>query len=124
MMRLVILESPYRGRDKYETERNKAYARRAMHDCFRRGEAPFASHLLYTQPGVLRDDDPGERALGISAGLQWGAHAECTVVYVDLGISGGMSQGIHAAEEAGRTVEFRRIGQQGAVIDDQDSDDS
>lgn len=121
-MRLVILESPYRGKDKYETERNKAYARRAMADCFARGEAPFASHLLYTQPGVLRDDDKAERALGIAAGLYWGLKADCTVVYADLGISAGMSEGIRAAEHAGRPTEFRRIGQQGAVIDDEETD--
>lgn len=122
-MRLVILESPYRGKDKYDTERNKAYARRAMHDCFARGEAPFASHLLYTQPGVLRDEDKEERALGIAAGLLWGTHAECTVVYCDLGISEGMSHGIRAAEAANRGLEFRRIGQQGAVIDDDQESD-
>jgi hypothetical protein len=36
-----------------------------------RGEAPIASHLLYTQPGVLNDGVPAERAHGIEAGLAW-----------------------------------------------------
>lgn len=122
-MRLVILESPYRGKDKYDTERNKAYARRAMHDCFLRGEAPFASHLLYTQPGVLRDEDQTERTLGIVAGLHWGLRADASVVYVDLGITEGMHKGINSARDAGRVIEFRRIGQQGAVIDDDQESD-
>ena len=38
-------------------------ARRAMLDCLKRGEAPFASHLLYTQ--ALDDSDAAHRKLGI-----------------------------------------------------------
>ena len=64
-MRLVIVESPYAG----DVEENVRYARACLADCLARGEAPFASHLLYTQPGVLDDDVPGERALGIAAGF-------------------------------------------------------
>ncbi len=48
-MKLVILESPYAG----HVDANVAYARMAMHDSLLRGEAPIASHLLYTQPDVL-----------------------------------------------------------------------
>lgn len=85
------------------------YARAAMHDCLQRGEAPYASHLLYTQPGVLDDDLPDERALGIEAGLQWGAAASKTVVYTDLGVSDGMRQGIERAKQQGRTIEYRSL---------------
>jgi len=102
-MRRVILESPFAG----DVEANLAYARACLADCLRRGEAPLASHLLYTQPGVLDDDDPAERALGIEAGLAWGAFADATVVYQDLGISRGMQQGINRADAEGRDVEFR-----------------
>lgn len=70
-MRKVVVESPYAG----NVERNLAYARACLHDCLLRGEAPIASHLLYTQPGVLDDDRPEERKLGIEAGLVWGALA-------------------------------------------------
>ena len=80
-----------------------------MADCFKRGEAPFASHLLYTQPGVLRDEIPEERQLGIYAGLMWGLHAETTVVYTDLGVTKGMREGIAAAQVAGRLVEYRTL---------------
>ena len=48
---------------------NIDYARACVADCLRRGDSAIASHLLYTQPGVLRDDVPGERELGIAAGL-------------------------------------------------------
>lgn len=101
----ILLESPYAG----DVERNLAYARAALRDCLTRGEAPFASHLLYTQRGVLDDAKPAERALGIEAGLLWGTFAERTVVYTDLGISAGMRQGISRALSEGRPVEYRSL---------------
>jgi hypothetical protein len=103
--RLVILESPYAG----DVEANVAYARACVRDSLLRGEAPIASHLLYTQPGVLDDDVPAERQQGIDAGLAWRAVAECSVVYTDWGISRGMEYGIKAAEDAGVPVEYRSI---------------
>lgn len=104
-MRFVILESPYAG----DVERNLRYARACMKDCLARGEAPFASHLLYTQPGVLDDGKPEERALGIRAGLELARRADATVVYVDLGISSGMRAGIASAEALKRPVELRHL---------------
>ncbi len=105
-MRLVILESPFRGADE---QGNVEYARACMRDCLLRGDAPFASHLLYTQPGVLDDGLATERDLGISAGLEWGRAAEATVVYLDRGISEGMRRGIMLAMKAGRPVEHHRL---------------
>jgi hypothetical protein len=104
-MKPVIVESPFSG----DIEANVAYARRALRDCLARDEAPLASHLLYTQPGVLDDDKPEERAWGIEAGLIWGAMAEATVVYTDRGISRGMQFGIERAEKEGRPVEYRSL---------------
>ena len=104
-MRLVILESPYAG----DVVRNVAYARKALRDCLLRGEAPYASHLLYTQMGVFDDDDPAERQRGIDAGIAWADVAEAVVVYTDLGISQGMHYGLKCHEEAGRTIEYRRL---------------
>jgi len=105
LLRLVILESPYAG----DLERNTNYARRCMRDCLLRNEAPFAPHLLYTQPYVLDDAIPEERARGIEAGLWWGAKAAATVVYTDHGISSGMLQGIERAAKAGRPIEYRKL---------------
>lgn len=105
MTRRVILESPYAG----DVETNLRYARAALRDSLQRGEAPIASHLLYTQPGVLDDDVPEERSWGIDAGLSWGCVAEATVVYQDLGISRGMQYGIERAEKEGRQVEYRTL---------------
>ena len=104
-MRLVILESPYAG----DVRANEIYARACLRDSLGRGEAPIASHLLYTQPGVLDDNDPHERQWGIDAGLAWRAVAEWSVVYEDLGVSSGMRYGIAAAEAAGLTVQRRTL---------------
>ena len=104
-MKLVVIESPYAG----EIERNVAYARAAMADCFMRGEAPYASHLLYTQPGVLDDNIAGERALGIEAGLQWAGHAKTAVFYLDHGMSQGMLAAVARHEKNGTPIERRYL---------------
>lgn len=102
---LVIVETPYAGDDPLSVAENTLYAQRAMKDCLDRGEAPFLSHLLYTQ--VLDDKDADQRRQGIEAGLAWGGCAHRTVVYTDFGISEGMKQGIDRATTEGRPVEFR-----------------
>jgi hypothetical protein len=103
---LVIIESPYAG----DVERNLRYLRACLRDSLMRGEAPFASHALYTQPGVLDDGVPEERERGMVAGFEWGAVATCVAVYTDAGISMGMRRGIERAREAGQPVVARSIG--------------
>jgi len=103
--RLVTIESPFNGDSKVNIE----YAKKCMRDCFMRGEFPFASHLLYTQEGILDDKIPEERNLGIEAGLKWSKLSDATIVYTDLGISKGMKEGIERAKQEGRTVEFRAL---------------
>lgn len=105
MTRLVILESPFAG----DVTGNVEYGRKCVRDSLLRGEAPIASHLLYTQPGILDDDIPEERQYGIDAGLAWKKVAEASVVYADRGISRGMEYGIMEARAAGIPVEVRYI---------------
>lgn len=133
MYPLVILESPYAPKTpkpgpctcvkmsqrcendrllvkwKIELEHNLNYARAAMKDCLQRGEAPYASHLLYTQDGVLDDTVPAEREWGIQAGFAWRQVAEKTVVYTDLGISRGMEYGLLDASKRGCPIEMRSL---------------
>jgi hypothetical protein len=104
-MKLVLIESPYAG----DVAANVAYAKRAVLDCLRRGESPYASHLFFTQDGLLDDKDPEQRILGIEAGLAWAAKAELTAVYIDFGVSNGMQFGIARARDEGRPIEFRRL---------------
>jgi hypothetical protein len=114
-MKRVVIESPYKATSKnpitafFQRRANRAYARACVRDSLQRGEAPIASHLLYTQPGILRDHNGYERQWGIDAGLTWAVAAELTAVYIDRGISSGMYYGINKAQRAGRPVEQRSL---------------
>ncbi len=105
--RCVIVESPYRGIDYAELEENIAYTVAAKRDCLLQNEAPFLSHVHYTD--ALDDKIPSERDLGIKAGLAWGERADASVVYIDRGISDGMKCGIRHAREHRREVEYRSL---------------
>ena len=102
----VILESPLAG----DVPNNERYARACMRDCLARDEAPFAAHLLY--PQVLNDLVQEQRQLGMRAAQAWYAVAERCVVYLDLGCSNGMAEGILKAEIEGLPVEYRRLGKE------------
>jgi len=104
-MKLVIIESPYAG----DVQRNVEYARRCVRDSLSKGEAPIASHLLYTQPGILDDRIQDERTFGISAGHMWIQRCDLVAVYTDLGVSDGMCGGIGFAEDMKKPIEFRKI---------------
>lgn len=88
---------------------NITYGRACMADCLARGEAPFASHLLYTQAGVLDDDVLAQRTWGIQAGFFWRSRADKTVVYTDRGTSKGMQLGIDDAVKMGHAIEYRTL---------------
>lgn len=105
--RLVIVESPFRATEVYSTEQHRLYLLHAMADCYRRGEAPFASHHLATE--ILDDDTPYERALGIRAGLAWGRHCEAVAVYSDLGVSRGMREAVEVYKKLGKPIEWRSL---------------
>ena len=99
---LVILESPYAG----NVEKNIEYARECLRDSLLRDEAPIASHLLYTQDGVLDDLKPNERKMGIDAGLAWKKVAEKHVFYIDYGMSSGMK---YAEKNSKLQIVYRKI---------------
>ena len=65
-------------------------------------KVPIASYLLFTQPGVLDDNIPEERNMGIAAGLAWIRVADGMVVYTDY----GSSRGVKDAVNAGYTCRF------------------
>ena len=105
----VVIETPYSGATPEETEKNIHFARSCIHDSLRRGELPFASHLLYTQPGILDDKDPEERKMGINAGLEMTENFDRTAVYLNRGTSRGMEWGIARANELKRQIEYRTL---------------
>lgn len=108
--RLVVIETPYAGATPHIVEGNIEYARACMLDSLKRAEAPFLSHLLYPQPGILDDSAPDERELGMLAGFAWGDMADARVVYTDRSISPGMARAIKRSEQIGQVVEYRTLG--------------
>ena len=109
MRKKVVIESPYGG-NLEEVARNIKYVRACMRDSLERGEAPFASHALYTQPGVLDDDVPSERRWGMEAGFDIGEIFDLRVFYADLGMTSGMQEGMEKARLKGQSVEERLLG--------------
>jgi hypothetical protein len=103
-MKRVVVESPFRG----DYALNRAYLLMCLRDCLNRGEAPFASHLFYTE--VLDDREPRDRKLGIDAGLEWASQADVIAVYSDLGISMGMKYAIENHVANNRVIEHRSLG--------------
>ena len=106
-MKRVIIESPYAG----DVRTHVAYAKLCVLDSLARGESPYASHLFFTQPGLLDDTDPGERLKGIRAGLAWGEVADLVAIYTDHGVTDGMRLGLRTHRANGVPVVFRKVGQ-------------
>lgn len=102
-MQLVVIESPLAG----DFEKNIKYARLCALDCLQKGEAPYASHLFFTQ--MLNDENIEQRNLGINAGFLWAEKAVKRIVYTDFGISYGMSKGIKRGAEIGQSLEYRKL---------------
>lgn len=100
---IVIVESPFAG----DMTSNRQYAIEACADCFRRGEIPFASHLLYSQ--ILDELKPEEREQGITAGYEFWPLATKVMFYTDLGMSSGMERARKRAQELGMPIEGRLI---------------
>jgi hypothetical protein len=110
-MTRVVIESPLNGRDHLAIADNQAYALRAVIDCLRRGESPYASHLFFHRPELLDDLIPEQRTQGLLAGLTWAAQAEVCAVYLDRGLSDGMRVGIQQAVALGQRISLRWIDQ-------------
>jgi hypothetical protein len=102
-VKLTVIESPYAG----EVDLNIEYARACVADSLMRGEAPIASHLLYTQPGILDDIEPDQRVRGLQAGHCWLRVAQLCALYCDRGISPGMELAANVARQAGVPIEKR-----------------
>lgn len=111
-MKLVIVESPFAG----EITKNILYARKCVRDSLERGEAPIASHLLYPQPGILREEVPEERAWGIAAGLAWREVAQLSCFYLDRGWSSGMNAALETCRRENRPFELRALTPDGLLV--------
>jgi hypothetical protein len=114
----IVIESPFRPSDddvrryadRYTRSellrQNLVYARLALLDALGRGEAPLASHLLYTQVWAETDE---LRAAGIKAGIEWAHRTDRVVLYTDLGVSRGMQLAADNAQLIRVTLERRTL---------------
>lgn len=92
---IAVVESPFAAENAELRAEYDAYLDQLLNWCIHRGWAPFASHGLYTRPGVLDDNEPAERSLGIRAGLYLAKEAATVVVVgIDYGLSSGMCTGL------------------------------
>lgn len=106
-MKRVIIESPYRGDGYEDLALNMEYLQECIRDSLRRGEAPFASHQMYTT--ALDDKNPEHRRLGIAAGTAWARSADLRVFYLDRGWSTGMRHARELYDMLGLAYEMRGI---------------
>ena len=91
--RLVYICSPYRGNIEQNVENARAYSLKAMIE--HPDVLPIAPHLLFTQ--YLDDEDPEQRRMGLSAGLD--LLSICDELWVYGVPSEGMAAEIRLAEE-------------------------
>ncbi len=106
-MPCVIIESPFKAKDKTLQVEYHHYLNLALRDSISRGESPYASHAFI--PRVLNDDNQNERSLGINLGQAWLRRCDFVAVYQDYGISEGMKAGIASAEILGKPIEYRSM---------------
>jgi len=110
------IESPLAG----NFRRNVRYAQLCMLDSLKRGEAPYASHLLY--PQVFDDLDEDQRRIGMQAGHVWLRQAELVALYIDFGMSRGMSMAEALAVKLGKpTTQRWLVGKSGRLFTEQAS---
>lgn len=106
-MKLVILESPFRGKNLADRNQNIAYAKRCAKRCALDKESILASHLLF--PQFLDEDDPKERELGIWLGLAWVSRADFSAFFTDRGWSKGMLAALKYCLAARLQFRFRSL---------------
>lgn len=92
--KLIYIASPYAG----DVQRNVEFAKAACRYAMTEGHTPVAVHLLY--PQFLNDNDPEQRAAGLTMGHR--VLAACDEVWVcGKRISTGMAAEISEAEKLG-----------------------
>jgi hypothetical protein len=99
----TIIESPFQG----NVVENMEYLQECIRHSISLGEAPFASHQMYTS--ALDDAKPKERTAGIYAGYEWMMEASLVAFYVDKGMSDGMHKALNYAVYLKKPILFRRL---------------
>jgi hypothetical protein len=112
-MKLIAVESPYGSDDWQEIAENIHYLRACMHYVHLQGNAPYASHAISTQPGVLDDSDKGpggERETGIFGGQAIADRMDEKWVFMDKGMTTGMEYGYKRSGEINQPILIKELG--------------
>ena len=97
----VYVASKYAG----DTRANTKAAIRYCRSVIEAGHMPVASHILYAASGMLKDDDPSERELGLAFGLA--LLKGCDELWAFGDISPGMAKEIEEAKRLKMPVIYK-----------------
>jgi hypothetical protein len=106
---LIIVESPFRGKDRFERKANLAYTAKCCYYVYEQGHIPFASHLFF--PEFLDEDAPKERLAGIEAGYFFWSMADEIWFFTRRGWSRGMDMALEKAKKEGKHFQILEIAQ-------------
>ena len=107
--KMVIIDSPLKGVDDYETAMNILYAKACVHDSLLKNELALSPDIFYAQDDVLDEEIRKEKSLRKKSKLAWQKRAEKIVLYVDRGISREMNKNLKIAKEDGKEIEYRNL---------------
>lgn len=88
-----------------DTRANTKAAIRHCRSVIAAGHMPVASHILYAASGMLKDDDPSERELGLAFGLA--LLKGCDELWAFGDISPGMAKEIEEAKRLKMPVIYK-----------------
>lgn len=95
--KIIFVSTPYTG----DIEANITFARQACYYAICQGHTPIAPHLIY--PGIIPDDDPAWRQVGIDMGCDF--LAICDEIWLcGPCVSTGMQIELDLAEDLGLPV--------------------
>ena len=99
----VYVASKYAG----DTRANTTEALKHCRYVIAEGCMPVASHILYAASGMLKDDDPQERELGLMFGLA--LLGLCDEIWVFGDISPGMAAEIEEAKRLHKPFIYKEV---------------
>ena len=108
----IYVASRFAGDSRVSVQANTKAAIRYCRYVIAEGCMPVASHILYAASGMLKDDDPEERELGLIFGLA--LLGLCDEIWVFGDISPGMAAEIEEAKRLHKPVIYKELYKEGS----------
>lgn len=109
-LKMVVLETRFVSKDIKTMIMYRKFTLACIRGCLKRGEALYASHMMFAETNTLDEFSAEELTLGMVAGFLWSNQATKTVVYTDLGIGKGIAKGIETAKLNSKEIEYKTLG--------------